>query len=123
MSAPTYEVDVARYRLAVPAFHLDADPDVSWACLGFDEPWNGWCAPIVDWETVFDVLQEAEWMVRTEGAMIYAASDPDATGDEIVALQPDDRGLYHLRDLGWTFVANTVSEAKVLAFERQYPKA
>lgn len=102
----------------MPAFHADANPDTSWECFGFDEPWNGWCAPVVDMATVFEVLQDAEWVVRTEGAIILAASDPDVDEDQIVILRPDDQGLYHLRDLGWTFVETRVSEAKVLPFSR-----
>lgn len=76
----------------------------------------------MDRETVFDVLQDAAWMVRAEGAIVYAASDPDGPDDEIVALNPDDRGAYHLRDLGWTFVETKVFEAKVLDFDPRKSK-
>jgi hypothetical protein len=115
--------DSARYRLPVPAFYVDANPDIARECSGFDEPWNGWCAPIVDWETVFDLLEEAEWTVRAEGAVIFAASGEDAKEDEITALAPDDGGQYHLRDLGWTFVEARTSEATVLPFARKAERA
>lgn len=101
------------------AFYSDSNPDLIFDCVGFDEPWNGWSTPIVSWETVLDLLQDAEWMVRTEGAVIYAASDSQAHHDEIVVLKPDDSdGLYHLRDLGWTLMESPTYDTKVLPFER-----
>ena len=100
------------------AFTLDATPEITWECFGFDEPWNGWAAPIVDWETVFDVLQDAEWCVRTEGAIIFAARDEEAIlDDEVVVLHPDDEARYHLRDLGWTFLEAKIHDTKVLDFK------
>jgi len=102
----------------MPAFRADANPDLIFECHGFDEPWNGWAAPIVLWETVFDVLQDAEWLVRTEGAVILAASDPEMPEDEIVILEPDDEGRYHLRDLGWTLVEVPTYDTKILPFRR-----
>lgn len=103
------------------AFYADANPDLVFECEGFDEPWNGWCTPIVSWEAAFDVLQDAEWLVRTEGAVIFAASDAQMPEDEIVMLEPDANGLYHLRDLGWTLVEAPTYDAKVLPFERPRP--
>lgn len=99
------------------SFHSDFDPGTSYECVGFDAPWNGWAAPVVDWETVFDVLQDAEWLVRTEGAVILAARDTDVPEDEIVILEPDHEGHYHLRDLGWTLVRTEISEARILPFK------
>jgi hypothetical protein len=98
------------------AFHSDFDPETSYECVGFDEPWNGWATPIVHWQTVFDVLQDAEWLVRTEGAVILAAQDADVPEDEIVILKPDEEGRYHLRDLGWTLVQTEIHDAQILPF-------
>jgi len=106
----------AQDEVSPSAFHSDFDPDTSYECVGFDEPWNGWATPIVDWQTAFDVLQDAEWVVRTEGAVILASRESDTPEDELVVLEPDDYGHYHLRDLGWTLVQTRTSQAKILPF-------
>jgi hypothetical protein len=117
MLATTKERTMGTQDKAAPhAFHSDFDPETSYECFGFDEPWNGWVTPIVDWQTVFDVLQDAEWLVRTEGAVILAARDAGVPEDEIVVLEPDNDGRYHLRDLGWTLSRTETSDAQILPF-------
>ena len=100
------------------AFCHDANPEIIWECFGFDPPWNDWASPIVDCQTLFDVLQDAEWCIRPEGAIIFVAPDEGTPEDEVVVLAPDDEARYHLRDLGWTFLESKAYDTKVLPFKR-----
>ena len=110
--------EVPRCTVAdVFAFSHDASPEIIWECFGFDAPWNGWASPIVDRETVIDLLEDAGWWYRTEGESIFLASEETTDDEEIVMLQQDDEAHYHLRDLGWTFMEAKAYNTKVLPFK------
>lgn len=91
-------------------FTLDGLEDHQWAATAFGERWNGWAAPLVTREQArrfFTELTEIEGAGDrhhfTEDGTLYVHSfDPDET----TALHPDRAGLYHLRDLGWTFLSS-----------------
>lgn len=113
----------SRTVAGMPAFCHDAKPEVIWECSGFDEPWNGWASPIVDWETLIDVLDDAGWYYRTEGAVFRVSPDEDALADEVIPLVPDEKAQYHLRELGWTFLKATSHETTILPFIRPGTKS
>ena len=99
------------------AFSHDANPEVIWECFGFDEPWNGWAAPIVDAETLVDVLEDANRWYHVEGGVFYTAAGAEpGDEEEVVVLEPDNQAHYHLRDLGWTFMESKAYETKVFQF-------
>ncbi|RDB47063.1 hypothetical protein [Tsukamurella tyrosinosolvens] len=91
-------------------FTLDGLEERRWDASAFGERWNGWAAPIVTREQArrfFTELTELEGAGDrhhfTEDGTLYVHSfDPDETID----LHPDGAGLYHLRDLGWTFLSS-----------------
>lgn len=100
------------------AFSHDANPELIWECFGFDAPWNGWASPIVDAETLLDILADAEWWYRADGTVFHVASEPDTDKEEIVVLAADSAGHYHLRDMGWTFMEAKAFDTKVLPFRK-----
>ena len=98
------------------AFNHDANPELIWECFGFDAPWNGWASPIVDAETLLDVLADAGWWHQTDDTVFHLAAEPDTDEEEIVVLAADSAGHYHLRDMGWTFMEAKSFDTKVLKF-------
>ena len=87
-------------------FALDSDPSMKWHAERFEEPWNGWAAPVVTRETAENLFEDLEPLGNpgTVGAdgVITVYRDPDDDGD--YEIWPDDAGLYHLVELGWTFI-------------------
>jgi hypothetical protein len=65
-----------------------AEP-ILFAPVALDPPWSGGCSPVIDAYT-------RDWLAD-------ALDLDDAARAEWQAIEPDERGLYHLLPLGWTF--------------------
>jgi hypothetical protein len=95
-------------RFTLDAWAFDA---MTFDAVRFDRPWNGWVAPVVTFDTLSDLM--AAWNAATvadglgESVTFDGRRSVHVTDDagETVGLYPDSDGLWHLRDLGWTFVA------------------
>ena len=95
---------------ATPAgdFTLDGSyhAGLRWHAERFEEPWNGWSTPVVTRQTLQNLIDDLAaddnlvGRIEDDGAFTVFAEDPD----ENYAVRPDDDGLYHLVELGWTFI-------------------
>ena len=74
----------------------------AFTCEGFDRPWNGWATPVVTREQLQELVDvENDLSVTADGHLVYVS--PDYALDDIFVIHPDEKGLYHLVDLGWCF--------------------
>ena len=77
-----------------------------WHAERFEHPWNGWATPVVTRETLQNLIEDladdgdAVGRIGSDGAFTVFAEDPD---DNCV-VRPAPDGLYHLVELGWTFL-------------------
>ncbi len=83
-------------------FTLDGQPEHTWTAHECGEPWNGWATPVVDRDTLQDVIAtDTRLTLRftdAGGAIIY-----DTTTDDFDTITPTPTGHYSLRILGWRF--------------------
>ena len=95
---------------ATPAgdFTLDglAHAGMRWHAERFEEPWNGWATPVVTGQTLRNLIDDLAaddnlvGRIEDNGSFTVFAEDPGDNYD----VHPDADGLYHLYELGWTFV-------------------
>lgn len=81
----------------VPGFAFDAFPDLVFLAREYGPTWNGWDTPVVDRETLADLLAALEFPHRWEGERAAFKVD-----DQQELLGPREDGLYDLGQLGWT---------------------
>jgi|GEM_PF-2269875 len=85
-------------------FCIDGPSGLRWHAERFEEPWNGWATPVVTRHTLENLVEDltalgdAPGKIGADGAFTVFHDDGDFD------IQPGDDGLYHLYELGWTFI-------------------
>ncbi|EGD57142.1 hypothetical protein SCNU_02170 [Gordonia neofelifaecis NRRL B-59395] len=102
--------DSADSLSATPAgdFTLDGwyHAGLRWHAERFEEPWNGWATPVVTVQTLRNLIGDLAadgapvGRIQDNGVFTVFAEDLDDNYD----VHPDADGLYHLYELGWTFL-------------------
>ncbi|MEJ9078400.1 hypothetical protein WKY82_08260 [Gordonia malaquae] len=88
-------------------FGIDGHDGLSWHAERFEEPWNGWAAPVVTRRTLENLVEDlaalgdAPGRIVADGAFTVFGDEADDGDFEI---RPGGDGLYHLYELGWCFV-------------------
>lgn len=89
-----------------PRFTLDAlsATDQSWQAREYGTPWNGWLTPVVDRETLEQVLAAASERHTWDGEAVRLLGWMNEPEEDHGVLIPRSDALYDLGELGWTFV-------------------
>lgn len=84
-------------------FVLDGWPGLKWRAECFEEPWNGWAAPVVTGGVLKKLIGDISesgyrpCTLRSDGVLVVHREEGD------YEVGPDADGLYRLAELGWTF--------------------
>jgi len=89
-------------------FHLADDPATVWPATGFDTDTSGRLSPVVDVDTLDEILAAATDITDPSNIEVTPGVDGSVhvhePGGVTHTLRPDHLGRYHLRPLDWPLV-------------------